>query len=231
MIPTTLYQYLDKFFRGGVLTHQPAASPSAAPAVVSMAGMSLFEYMTRGRPEIRAQEALDPYLRANYPQTVREKYHNNTYIDFWIPGVEGQDVAIELKHYSPHQTGKFATLLGPSKKRNFNLVGDHGKPRPAGAILIQIGLYTVVEDLSRPAPKTYSKVPFVKSYVRRPVPRSRYEPLAQDDLRNWRFLSNYVTPSGPATPDDFIVPGRCHTFGAPGNTVTGRVSFFMGTAV
>lgn len=139
-------------------------------------------------------------------------------------------VAIELKHYSPHQTGKFAALLGPAKRRNFNFVGDFVKPRPGGSTLIQVGLYTAVEYLDRPAPKTYSGVPFVRSYVRRPIARSRYEPLAREDLRNWPFLSTYGTPSGPATPDDFVVPDHLHTFGPPGDTVTGRVSFFIAMA-
>lgn len=231
MIPTTLYQYLNDFFQNGILAHPPVASRKEEPALALGPGRSLFEHMTRGRPEVRAQQALDPYLRARYPQTCREWRHGNTFIDFWIPGIEGQDVAVELKHYSPHQTGKFATLLGPSKKRPFDLVADYQKPRPAGSVLIQIGLYTAVEDLNSSAPKTYSRVPFVRSYVRRPVPRSRYEPLARDDLRNWSHLSNYVTPSGRATPADFLVPACQHSFGPPGNVVTGRVCFFLVVAI
>ncbi|MEH6433824.1 hypothetical protein [Massilia sp. DD77] len=227
MILTTLYHYLNDFFRNGVLTHAPVTCRTEESAPALGPGRSLFEHMTRGRPEIRAQQALYPHLCACYPQTRREWRYQNTFIDFWIPGADGQDVAIELKHYSPHQTRKLATLLGPSKKRHFNLVADYEKPRPAGSVLIQIGLYTAVEDLDRSAPKTYSSVPFVKSYVRRPVPPSRYEPLARDDLRNWSHLSNYVTPAGPATPADFVVPSGPHVFGTQGNMVTGRVPFLL----
>lgn len=95
-IPTTLYQYLDNFFRVGVDPSSRNFSLGTARRGAD-AGMSLSEYMTGGKPEVRRQEALYPYLRDRFPATVREKFHNGTFIDFWIPDVEGQNVAIEIK--------------------------------------------------------------------------------------------------------------------------------------
>jgi hypothetical protein len=223
-----LYGHIGNFLSTGLLTHSPHVPSRAFPIPGAAAGMSLFEFMTMGRPEIRAQQALFPFLDQLYPGTVREYPFSKTFIDFWVPPqlVPG-GVAIELKHYSAHQTGQFATLLGSPARLRFSLASDLVKPRPSGSRLIQVALYTAVEQLQRPLQRTAPEPRFVKSYVRRPVNASDYQPAARRDLGAWPLLSRYVTPRGPAAAGDFIIPAVRH-FGLPGEMVSGRVCFFMG---
>jgi hypothetical protein len=222
-----LYKDLHDFFSGGLLTHNPVVPHGAQHVPGAGAGMSLFEYMTAGRPEIRAQQALYPYLRQRDPGTRREYHFSGTFIDFWLPNIVPGGVAIELKHYSPHQTGQFATLLGSPAKLRFSLASDLAKPRPAGSTLIQIALYTSVEGLPGRLQQTSAEPKFVKSYVRRPVAQHVYEPAARQQLAAWPLLKYYVTPAGQAGANDFIVPVR-HSYGLPAAQISGRVCFFMG---
>lgn len=225
-----LFNYIEEFFNAGIITHNPSKKNNLSFKTPITPHKSLFEYMTSGRgAEIRAQQALYPYLLAKYPKTTPELKIGKTRIDFFIPNVGQYDVAIELKHYSPHQSGQFKALLGPSVGRNFTIAGDLKKLRPRGMILLQVALYTTVEQVTIANPKS-SSVPFVKTYVARGLSRPSYELQAKNDLGKWQYLRRYYTPRGAATSADFIVPKVQHTFGPNLDKVSGRVCFFMAFA-
>jgi hypothetical protein len=232
-MPHQVFSHIKNFLDNGKVTFEPSAGKHDRRIIQKPANQSLLEYMCSGRSEIKAQSALFPHLLSLNCKTEREKPLGGKFFDFWIPGGEGPEIFIELKHYSPHQTGQFNTLLGPSPKKNFNLDGDYRKfltNCSNGSVLIQIGLYTAVEGLQSTG--NPGGVKFVKSYVRRPIPLADYAPAARKDLQRWwPHLSRYSTPAGPATLHDFVAP-QAHTFAANnGDIVTGRVCYFMGIVV
>lgn len=223
-----LYLYIKEFFDAGIINHHPTKQRNLRSPTRLTVSKSLFEHMTAGRgAEIRAQQALYPYLIERYPQTKPEFGFKKTRIDFFIPNIGPYNVAIELKHYSPHQSGQFKTLLGPSPGRNFTIVGDLKKARPPNTILLQIGLYTAVENATNPQ---NSSVQFVRTYVKKTVQQCGYEAAARVELSTWPYLRHYCTPNGIATPADFSVPQKPHRFGPSHDIVSGRVCFFMAYA-
>lgn len=94
---------------------------------------------------------------------------------------EGAGAVIEIKHYSPHQSGGFAMLLGPARGRNFTLHGDFVKPRP-DLPLIQLGLFTSIEELPDPGPHDVELKPFIKTYVRQALSTASYQTPAREAL-------------------------------------------------
>ena len=227
-MPQLLYAPI-KTIRGVTKSSISSAFPS----------LSLFEYMLAQKAEIRAQEALFPYLLSKYQVVEREykcnfsagspkKYYK---VDFIVADDEAlsNPVVIELKHYSPHQSGGLATLLGT--KPGFNLLGDYEKIRSRfsplkNTPLIQIGLYTAVETfhLNPGTWHAHQANAFIKTYVRSPVTPSIYGLAADEALAVWPHLAKYNPYKG------FVMPDPSSKSTAPSAWVDGRVNYFVGLA-
>lgn len=217
---------------------------------ISGAPLSLFEYLTmNSRPEIRAQDALSPYLVAAGFHVIREyrmTIHGKQRIfDFVVRPNGGRDTAIdvdnddlviiELKHLGAQQTGGFRGLLGPimtpAKKELSTLHSDFGKRRPKRVPMIQVGLFTAVAGWNKAgAAVHWSAVdsPFIKRYVKgKPLPRN-YRAQALADLSAWSLNHSYTRPaSWPAT--SHFNGGPPATYHTPdGVQVTGCVDYFLG---
>ncbi|WP_374361937.1 hypothetical protein [Pseudoduganella danionis] len=226
-MPHILFNYIKDFFEAGIATHQPLRSKILRVPVKALKEVSLLEQMTSHRgAELQAQYALYPYLLEKYPLTVREWKNGSTIADFFIPDVGPHGVAIEMKHFSAHQTNQLQGLLGPSKNKKDTLAHDLYKPLPNGTILMQIGMFTAVESLTVDSHRN-SACHFVRTYVNKPLALSQYEPGARHNFENWKHLRQYVTPRGDAISADFIVPAKQHVFGTENDRVAGRVNFVV----
>lgn len=204
--------------------------------------VSLFEYMTRHNcPEIRAQEAFFPHLLAAGLTVHREMSADvggkRRVFDFVVSDDSGE-VIVELKHYSPHQTGQFGALLGPvingAGEALQSLYQDYRKPRPPDIPLIVVGLYTAVEgwhgQAGQKVPREQRGSYFVERFARRPADRASCADQARKTLGNWQHRSLFTCPVQTATANDFCEGPDSIYVSSTGVTVKGRVNYFMGLA-
>lgn len=185
---------------------------------------SLFEYMLdtqKNGSEIKAQEALFPYLVDCYPGTIRElRINNGGRIDFSVVQ-DKEQVDIELKHHSVHQANGFGGVLGGLE---LDLI-RHDTHRPE-IPLIQVALYTAVEGLAA-HPSIFTSHQFIPTYGALPLPQ-QYEPAARAHLSKWSLLPRYTCLDHPASWGDFHL-GPFQAFQSlPGGLVEGRVNYFVG---
>jgi hypothetical protein len=241
-----VYALIDAALRSNELVDLPQTGKGLAGAP-----KSLFEYLVMNdRPEIRAQEVLFLYLQAAGVDVHREHGARvkgvRRIFDFVVREPAsvgtalrgfGDCVIVELKHYSPHQTGQFRALLGPLKtkagRKLPSLHLDYKKHRPEEAPLLQVGLFTAVEDMRGQATERpvwqASGSPFVRKYVKGKS-LADYETAAHAALQAWELNDQYVRPAGAST-DLGYHKGPQTSFTSPsGVEITGRVNYFLGIA-
>lgn len=224
-----VYHCINEFLRKGEV------SPILRGVEASATPISLFEFIAQPKPEIRAQEAMFPALRASFPSTEREYHWSDAAscrlrkFDFLVSDGD-EHVIVELKHYSAHQTGGFRNLLGPiytrKGKQLQSLWHDCSKPRPYK--LVQVGLFTAVEEWAPVRRWKSINNRFIQSYVRRPLPLTVYEHLARRDLQTWTKLGEYTCGESPLGPESFTVGPVAEFLADCGTTVKGRVNFLIG---
>ena len=233
------------------LRYTPERSTGHVTSIHAISGapLSLFEYLTmHSRPEIRAQEALLPYLVAAGFHVTREcrmrVNGKQRVFDFVVRPNDGPDVntdpvvddvvVIELKHLGAHQTGGLNALLGPivtpAGKALSTLHSDYHKPHPP-VPMIQVGLLTAVDGWNQAGASVHwSDVdsPFVKRYVKGKTLASNYQAQAISTLSRWPLNNRYTRPvSWPATSHFNIGPMVIY-YTQAGIEVTGCVHYFLG---
>ena len=253
-----VYKALDKFFSRTQLVHQPVREfkmPDGAKKVGK--SITLFEYMlrlndVRRGAEISAQNALFPFLvQAGFKTVLREHRDPKKRRPDFTVIESGEEVIIELKHYSPHQpdysinrTGPFGSLLGPSRKGfskgaavATSLHEDYQKGSHKGVVLIQVALFTAVEKCSRahyshiygPAQvrALERKYPFLRSYVSSTISPAQYVGEARDALRASWVVGKHL-PIGKRDRGLAFKMGPKTLFTFNKMTVCGRVNYYIG---
>ena len=233
------------------LRYAPDRSTGHVTSAQTISGepLSLFEYLTmHPRPEIRAQDALLPYLVAAGFHVTREcgmrVNGKQRLFDFVVrPGGTGDDaggpgaddfVVVELKHLGAHQTGGFKALLGPvlnkAEKALSTLHSDFYKDRPS-VPLIQVGLFTAVDSWGTVAASVHWTAvgsPFVQRYVKGKKLVPNYLAQANLTLSAWELNGRYTRPASWPASIHFNV-GPAVSYQTPtGVQVSGHVHYFLG---
>lgn len=243
-----LYRDIEQFMSAPVLPFEPVRGKNRPSAVIANnSSLSLVQYMTENEEaEKRAQDALFPFLLDRYKKVERERQQICSGVvrqfDFYIEhqgaGIEQSEIVIiELKHLSPHQSGRFpaprrfANLLGPivspAGKVIDSLASDLNKPRPPGATLIQIGLFTGFDALGGHPPREVDNY-FIRTYVDQARPSSTYKTASENELQAWALRTRYTCPVNVASGNDYHDGTPCTFQTLAGISVTGRVNYFMG---
>lgn len=137
-------------------------------------------------------------------------------------------VAIELKHYSPHQ-GTINPLLG-------GLEDDYNKLRPVDLPLIQVGLYSAIDSVlpfPLPASPLLNYYRFLMTYVLRQCLKLNTGNLNRALSTDQTLASNWATDSQQKSrysQSTTLVRGQDETFQIDppsGLTVKGRVNWIV----
>jgi hypothetical protein len=242
-----VYYDIAGFLSAPALPFMPVCSRSATVATITAnsSPLSLFSYMTENAcAEIRAQDALFPFLVSKYEKVERERlwYFDSAkrVFDFFVTH-GGEELIIELKHLSPHQSGRhpapyrFLNLLGPivapGGKHIQTVCEDYEKSRPTDVALIQLALYTGIDAWSGGCLQQQVDNYFIQHYVPHALPSSTYKQASEGVLNAWEFRSRYRCPAAPASGRDYREGRACTFTTVNGIDVTGRVNYFMGIAV
>lgn len=176
--------------------------------------------------QLRFEHNLNAVIECGYRDVDEFDEYTDRHIDImvfdhdWLP-----IVAIELKHYSPHQ-GTINPLLGA-------LEADYNKLRPEGLPLIQIGLYTEINAISHPIQKTSSLLRnyrFFTSYVLpgfKNIRDAMEEKLSKDRHRvsTWAWPKTKPSPYSKNTGLVRVRPDNFSLGSSSDLVVTGRVNW------